>query len=218
MTQRRQTHSHQEHTSNQLHDRYIDQPSTWLLGLYLHCHVDLLLVWYEVVALCQKDFPKGSFSQFPLQYNVVSLDVLHNFNTEQVKSVTRSCVCVFIDDVGLKSQRVPRFCRSNYCTSIVFCSRCTGELKRETTYLKDWNVCLILSCVKFAPEEANGTVCPQESQCSRMLTVNMAPSSDPCMDLSEKAYVTQRLLSKTVIYMCQISACCRSYGSTVGSQ
>lgn len=45
---------------------------------YLDRHVELLLVWGQVVALGQEHLPKGSFSQLPLQHDVVSLDVLHN--------------------------------------------------------------------------------------------------------------------------------------------
>ena len=48
---------------------------------YLHSHQDLLLVGRQVVALGQEDFPKGSFSELPLQHNVVSLDVLDNYDT-----------------------------------------------------------------------------------------------------------------------------------------
>lgn len=59
---------------------------------YLDGHMDLLMVWHQVIALGKKDFPEGSFSQLPLQHNIVPLDVLHNFNTEQVKSLTRSFV------------------------------------------------------------------------------------------------------------------------------
>lgn len=49
----------------------------------LDCHMELLLVWCQVVALSKKHFPKGSLSQLPLQYNVVSLDVLDNLNAEK---------------------------------------------------------------------------------------------------------------------------------------
>lgn len=46
----------------------------------------------------------------------------------------------------------------------------------------------------------------------------MASGSDPCMDLSEKVQVTSHLASEAVTHTCQISACCRSCGSTVGFQ
>lgn len=45
---------------------------------YLHGHQDLVLLWAEVVALCEENFPEGTFSKLPLQNNVVSLDVLNN--------------------------------------------------------------------------------------------------------------------------------------------
>lgn len=45
-------------------------------GTYLDGHQNLLLVWGQVVALGQEDFPEGALSQLPLQDDVVSLDVL----------------------------------------------------------------------------------------------------------------------------------------------
>lgn len=45
---------------------------------YLDRHVELLLVWGQVVALRQEHLPEGSFSQLPLQNDVVPLDVLNN--------------------------------------------------------------------------------------------------------------------------------------------
>lgn len=45
---------------------------------YLDGHQDLLLVRRQVVALSQEDFSKGSFSELPLQHDVVSLYVLNN--------------------------------------------------------------------------------------------------------------------------------------------
>lgn len=47
-------------------------------GPYLDGHVELLLVWGQVVALRQEHLPEGSFSQLPLQNDVVPLDVLNN--------------------------------------------------------------------------------------------------------------------------------------------
>lgn len=67
---------------HQLKDKCIDYLSERLPDLYLDCHMELLLVWCQVVALSQKHLPKGSLSQLPLQYNVVSLDVLDNFDAE----------------------------------------------------------------------------------------------------------------------------------------
>lgn len=65
-----------------LSDKCIDCLSELLSDLYLDCHMDLLLVWCQVVALSEKDLPKGSLPQLPLQYDVVSLDVLNNFNAK----------------------------------------------------------------------------------------------------------------------------------------
>lgn len=45
---------------------------------YLDGHQDLLLVRWQVVALSQEDFSKGSFSELPLQHDVVSFYVLNN--------------------------------------------------------------------------------------------------------------------------------------------
>lgn len=47
-------------------------------GPYLDGHVELLLVWGQVVALGQEHLPEGSFSQLALQNDVVPLDVLNN--------------------------------------------------------------------------------------------------------------------------------------------
>lgn len=47
-----------------------------LPGRYLDCHMYLLLVRCQVVALSKKDLPEGSLSQLPLQDDVVPLDVL----------------------------------------------------------------------------------------------------------------------------------------------
>lgn len=49
---------------------------------YLHSHQDLILLRAEVVALCQENFPEGSFSKLPLQNDIVSLDVLDNWKTK----------------------------------------------------------------------------------------------------------------------------------------
>lgn len=54
--------------------------------------MELLLVWCQVVALSEKHLPKGSFSQLPLQHNVVSLDVLDNWDAEKDESLSRSRV------------------------------------------------------------------------------------------------------------------------------
>lgn len=59
---------------------------------YLDRHVKLLLVRCQVVALSQEDLPEGSFSQLPLQYDVVSLDVLDNFSADKIKLLSRSGV------------------------------------------------------------------------------------------------------------------------------
>lgn len=45
---------------------------------YLHCNQDLFLLMTQIITFGQEDFPKGSFSQFPFENNVVSLDVLDN--------------------------------------------------------------------------------------------------------------------------------------------
>lgn len=50
--------------------------------LYLDSHMELLLVWCQVVALSKKDLPKGPFTQLPLQHDVVPLNVLHNYKAE----------------------------------------------------------------------------------------------------------------------------------------
>lgn len=49
---------------------------------YLHSHQDLILLWAEVVALGKENFPEGSFPKFPLQNDVVSLDMLNNYKTK----------------------------------------------------------------------------------------------------------------------------------------
>lgn len=41
------------------------------------------MVWRQVVALSEKHLPKGSLSQLPLQDDVVSLDVLDDFNAKK---------------------------------------------------------------------------------------------------------------------------------------
>lgn len=53
---------------------------------YLDGHQNLLLVGWQVVALSQEDFSKGSLSELPLQHDVVSLYVLNNcWNKIQTK-------------------------------------------------------------------------------------------------------------------------------------
>lgn len=56
-----------------------NQPGRELAAPYLDCHVELLLVWGQVVALGQEHLPEGSFAQLPLQNDVVPLDVLNNW-------------------------------------------------------------------------------------------------------------------------------------------
>lgn len=69
------------HGVNRFHS--IDYLSERLPELHLDGHVELFLVWCQVVALSQKDLPKRSLSQLPLQDDVVSLDVLDNFEAEE---------------------------------------------------------------------------------------------------------------------------------------
>lgn len=51
--------------------------------LYLDSHQDLVLIWDQVVALSQEHLPKGPLSQLTLQHNVVSLDVLDNWDVKR---------------------------------------------------------------------------------------------------------------------------------------
>lgn len=57
--------------------------SVFRLPVYLDSHQYLLLVRWEVVTLSQEDFSKGSFSQFSLQHNVVSLNMLDDWKKDR---------------------------------------------------------------------------------------------------------------------------------------
>lgn len=43
----------------------------------------LVTVRAEVSTLCQVDFTKGSFTQLPLQHNVLSFDMLHTWSSKK---------------------------------------------------------------------------------------------------------------------------------------
>lgn len=49
---------------------------------YLYSYQDLILLRTEVIAFCQENLSKGSFTELPLQNDVMSLDVLNNCETK----------------------------------------------------------------------------------------------------------------------------------------
>lgn len=64
--------------------------------------MEFLLVQCQVVALSQKHFPKGSLSQLPFQHNVVSLDVLDNFKTQQDReNVTLKVISILVQQQNI---------------------------------------------------------------------------------------------------------------------
>lgn len=70
---------------------------------YLNSNQNLFLVRCQVVAFSKEDFAESTLTQLPLQDDVVTFDVLHNYHTKMSKSqnvylvkLKKGVTCMFV--------------------------------------------------------------------------------------------------------------------------